>query len=95
MMIVSALLTVALATSDAEPPVTTGLDAFTRDASARLLEGRGLPADYRRQLLTMSPTDRLQAIIFLRRSGLLSGDIWLLEDVLRPSGISGPNEIAE
>lgn len=94
-MIVPALLTVAVATSDTGAFAPTGLEAFTNDASVMLLEGRGLPADYRHRLRTMSPGDRLQAIIFLRRSGLLSGDIWTLEDILRPQEIPMSDEVAE
>lgn len=94
-MIVAALLTVAVAASDTDALATRGLEEFTRDTSVMLLEGRGLPADYRHRLLAMSPSDRLQAIIFLRRSGLLTGDLWTLEDVLRPPEIPVSDEVAE
>lgn len=93
-MIVPALLTVAVATSGTGAPAPTELEAFTSDASAMLLEGRELPADYRHRLRAMSPGDRLQAIVFLRRSGLLSGDLWSLEDILRPPEIHSPENPA-
>ena len=83
-MIIPALLTVAISSVDAGASETPTLDSFTADIGVMILDGRDLPRDYRSRLLKMSPADRLQAIIFLRRSGLLKGDIWDLEDILRP-----------
>ena len=83
-MIVPALLIVAVSSADAGASATPNFDSFTADMSAMILDGRDLAPDYRHLLMEMSPTDRLQAIIFLRRSGLLKGGIWSMEDVLRP-----------
>jgi hypothetical protein len=59
--------------------------SFVEDASGWLLEGRSLPRDYRLRLLAMSPADRIRAITYLRRTGLLTGAPWPVPDLLRPS----------
>lgn len=84
-MFAPALLASAIASSEPAASATTKLGDFTARASVMLLEGTGLPSNYRDELMTLPPSDRLQAIIFLRRSGLLQGDLWSLEDVLRPA----------
>lgn len=84
-MLFPALLTAALAASPDIAPASPELSAFTEEASAWLLEGEPLPRDYRLRLMRMHPADRLQAIVFLRRSGLLRGDVWRLEEVLAPA----------
>ena len=33
----------------------------------------------------MEPSVRLQALVFLRRAGLLTADPWPLEDILKPA----------
>lgn len=83
-MLIPALLAAATASAviDGLPPEVAG---FAQEASGWLLEGRDLPRDYRLRLLQMSPADRLQALIFLRRAGLLTGQSWPLADILRPS----------
>lgn len=60
------------------------LAAFQRQAERTLLSGERLPPDYRQQLLAMPPEDRIEAIIFLRRIGLLTGKSWRIDDMLRP-----------
>lgn len=48
------------------------LDLFISDATDRLLNGEMMPSDYKQRILALAdPADRLQAIIFLRRAGLL------------------------
>lgn len=84
-MLIPALLTVAATALPDASETSPEASAFMEEASAWLLEGKGLPRDYRSLLQQMDPADRLQAIVFLRRSGLLTGDIWALEDVLRPA----------
>ncbi|MDO5648395.1 hypothetical protein [Paracoccus sp. (in: a-proteobacteria)] len=59
------------------------LTAFTNDATEWLLAGESLPRDYRLRLLAMDPADRIQAIVFLRRAGLLTDRAWPLDDLLR------------
>lgn len=68
--------------SDALLP-SAALADYTKMASALVLDGQDLPKDYREHLLALSPADRVQAIAFLRRAGLLSDDHWTLADLLR------------
>ncbi|MBK4214999.1 hypothetical protein JJJ17_03565 [Paracoccus caeni] len=58
--------------------------AFAEEAGQWLLQGQPLPRDYRARLMRMPPDARLETLIFLRRTGLLRGDIWTLEQILRP-----------
>ncbi|MFV0386984.1 hypothetical protein [Paracoccus sp. (in: a-proteobacteria)] len=58
---------------------------YAEQASGWLLEGKNLPPDYRVRLRRMPPAERLQVLIFLRRSGLLVGQPWSLDDILRPA----------
>lgn len=66
---------------------------FRAEITAELLEGGALPADYRRQLMAMPPAERIEAIIFLRRAGLLTGRAWQITDLLSPA--AKPTETAE
>ncbi|TGN67263.1 hypothetical protein E4L95_05600 [Paracoccus liaowanqingii] len=63
----------------------TDAEQLARDASDWLLSGQGLPRDYRVLLLQMDSADRLLAIAYLRRVGLLTDRPWTVEDVLRPA----------
>lgn len=94
-MFVPAFLASAIASSEPARSATIALDDFTARASVMLLEGTQLPSDYRSELMALPPSERLQAIIFLRRSGLLQGDLWALEDVLRPATGPRADEAAE
>lgn len=85
-MIGATLLTVVLASAAVdEPPLLPDAAAFVRDATVWLLEGEPLPPDYRTRLLAMPPEARLQALVFLRRAGLLTATPWPLSDVLDPA----------
>lgn len=82
------ILVMAMALSDAAPteePLLPEAAALASQATEWLLAGEALPADYRLRLLAMRPEARLQAIVFLRRAGLLTGDGWALSDILGPS----------
>ena len=61
------------------------LEAFRASAETLLLEGGTLPPDYRGALREMSPADRIEAIIFLRRSGLMTDRPWTIGDLLAPA----------
>lgn len=61
--------------------------ALADEATAWLLEGEPLPPDYRTRLMAMSPEARLQALVFLRRAGLLTSDTWPLSDILDPAPV--------
>lgn len=80
----------AVAAAPGEPELPPAVAAIAAEASERLLAGESLPPDYRLRLLALPPAERLLAIIYLRRTGLLRGDPWPLEDVLRPAPVSAP-----
>lgn len=61
------------------------LIGFRNRAEMALMAGEALPADYRQQLLRMPPAERIEAIIYLRRIGLLTGRAWRVDDLLRPA----------
>lgn len=69
----------------ATPPLADQPGPFEAMASEWLLSGQGLPRDYRLRLMQMDSADRLQAIIYLRRIGLLTEHPWPLDDLLRPA----------
>lgn len=69
----------------AEPALLPDAAALADDATGWLLEGEALPPDYRARLMRMPPEARLQALVFLRRSGLLTSDAWALSDILDPA----------
>ncbi|MFI0396485.1 hypothetical protein [Paracoccus jiaweipingae] len=79
MSVVSAWLVAATLSA----PVS--LDQWRADMTAHLLDGGRLPPDYRHVLMTMPPAQRFQAIVYLRRSGLLTGAAWAIEDLLQPA----------
>mgnify|MGYP007017189117 CR=1 FL=1 len=72
-------------TAAADPALLPDAAALAEDATAWLLEGEPLPPDYRIRLMRMPPEARLQALVFLRRSGLLTSDAWALPDILDPA----------
>ncbi|WP_295044332.1 hypothetical protein [uncultured Paracoccus sp.] len=59
--------------------------ALADEATGWLLDGDSLPPDYRARLMAMPPEARLQALVFLRRAGLLTTEPWALSDILDPS----------
>ncbi|AUH33762.1 hypothetical protein [Paracoccus tegillarcae] len=59
------------------------LAQFQRQAEETLLAGETLAPDYRLQLLGMPPAERIEALIFLRRIGLLTGKSWRVGDMLQ------------
>ncbi|TBN48995.1 hypothetical protein EYF88_12860 [Paracoccus sediminis] len=86
MMVGTLILAVGLsATAAADLPLLPEAAALAADATGWLLEGKSLPPDYRVRLMAMPPEARLQALIFLRRSGLLTSDAWALPDILDPA----------
>ncbi|WP_265501942.1 hypothetical protein [Paracoccus beibuensis] len=63
----------------------TDFDRFAETASGWLLAGQGLPRDYRVTLMQMEAADRIRAIAYLRRLGLMTGRPWPIDDILRPA----------
>lgn len=74
---------IMLAASLAAAPA--GFEQFAADANGWLLSGQGLPRDYRVTLMQMDSADRISAIAYLRRIGLLNDTPWTLDDLLRPA----------
>lgn len=80
---------IALSTS-AGVPLPPAVADFASRVDGWILAGEPLPVDYRLELLRMQPDDRLQALIYLRRSGLMGrADPWPLSDLLRPARQEG------
>ncbi|WP_103173433.1 hypothetical protein [Paracoccus sp. SY] len=87
-MIGAMVMVIALSGSaPAEPALLPDAAALADDATDWLLEGEALPPDYRARLMRMPPEARLQALVFLRRSGLLTSDAWALPDILDPAPV--------
>ncbi|MCF3972681.1 hypothetical protein [Paracoccus salsus] len=84
-MLTPALFALAAGVGEAVTPLPADIAAYAEEATGWLLEGETLPRDYRIRLLRMQPSARLQAIVFLRRIGLLTADPWTLEDILKPA----------
>ncbi|MDP5308569.1 hypothetical protein [Paracoccus spongiarum] len=84
MMLVPALFALTSSLAQAALPMPAELSDFAGEASGWLLAGERLPPDYRVRLLQMEPAARLQAIVYLRRIGLLTDPSWGLDDVLKP-----------
>ncbi|MDS9466944.1 hypothetical protein RGQ15_05045 [Paracoccus sp. MBLB3053] len=92
---IGALLISASLTVTAASPASGNEDAaaaFIKDATGWLLNGDDLPEGLDARLQALEPSERLRAIIFLRRSGLYSGTGWTIERVLAPalSSETGP-----
>ena len=75
----------ALAVS-ALPVAAAPQDDFFARATGWVLAGETLPPDYLQQPAAMPPDDRLTAVVFLRRSGLLDGAPTMLAP---PTGDAG------
>ena len=65
-----AILALALAATDARAGQK---DRFIAEMTERLLAGREAPKDLETRLLALEPAERFEAVVFLRRSGLLRG----------------------
>lgn len=91
MLIATLVMAAGLSQSDVAAPETP-LGLFIAEAQTWLLHARPLPPDTRLRLLRMRPEDRLQAIVFLRRAGLLTGAVWPVEDLLRPAIDTGAGD---
>lgn len=79
-MIAVFLLSGALA---AEPAPTR--DVLMRDATEWLLNGEDLPRDIDERLMRLTPSDRIEVLVFLRRSGMMIGPGWSADRLLAPA----------
>jgi hypothetical protein len=82
------LMSAALAagTPQVTPPTRDGLIA---EATDLLLNGEPLPSDLDSRLMQLSPADRIEVLVFLRRSGLLTGPGWTIDRLLAPQNDGG------
>lgn len=71
------------------PGVSTEAEMFIADAQDRLLAGEALPGDFRIRLSRLGPADRYAVVIWLRRSGLLTGPEIPLAEMLAPPAHMG------
>lgn len=70
-----------------DPALLPDAAALAEEATGWLLDGEPLPPDYRARLMAMPPEARLQALVYLRRAGLLTAQPWALSDVLDPAPV--------
>lgn len=84
-MLTMAFLVVAANAGEPTASLPPEIAGYAQEASELLLAGETLPRDYRVRLMGMEPSVRLQALVFLRRAGLLTADPWPLEDILKPA----------
>ena len=78
-MLAAALLTAALSAGDAPVDLTS----VTREIDALVLTGQSLPPDFMLKLRRLPlPGDRMQALIYLLRAGLLGGPAVSLDDLV-------------
>lgn len=82
-MIAMLVLSTALAAASVDGTWTR--DAIIRDAKERLLNGETLPPDLDERLMRLPPADRIEVLIFLRRSGMMNGPGWTSERLLAPA----------
>ncbi len=64
---------------------------LARDATEWVLSGEDLPDDYLQRLAGLPPDERLLAIVFLRRAGLLTGAAMSVEALLAPAPPEDPD----
>ena len=83
-MMIAALMT-ALLISGASPEA----EAYVLRAQDLLLAGGRLPAGFRHDLAQFAPVDRYAMVIWLRRSGLLTGPEIPIEVMLAPIAETG------
>lgn len=62
----------AMSMALANEPVTTKSDILD-EMTRTLLDGRMAPGNIESRLMELSPSERFEVIMFLRRSGLLTG----------------------
>lgn len=82
-MIAALLIMTAMA---AEPPETAqaSRENLIREVTELLLSGGSLPADIDARLMAVAPVERIEVLIFLRRSGMMDGPGWTADRLLAP-----------
>lgn len=74
-----------------QPVAASPRDDFLREATAWLLNGDPMPSDVDHRLMQLEPSDRVEALVFLRRSGLWTTQAWPVERMLAPAVKAGRN----
>lgn len=82
---VMAMVIALSGSAPAEQALLPDAATLADEATGWLLDGEPLPPDYRARLMALPPEARLQALVFLRRAGLLTSDPWPLSDILDPA----------
>ena len=90
-MIAALVLSSALAAAPAEAGAITR-DGLIRDATERMLNGEALPRDLDERLMRLPPAERIEVMVFLRRSGMLVGPGWPADRLLLPAKPEGNSE---
>ncbi|RCW82868.1 hypothetical protein [Paracoccus lutimaris] len=83
-MIVHFLVSAALAGGLPQASVPPTRDGLIAEATDLLLNGEPLPPDLDARLMELSPADRIEVLIFLRRSGMLTDPVWTVDRLLAP-----------
>ena len=84
-MIVLLLMSAALAAGAPSGGVPPTRDGLIQEATDLLLSGEELPPDIDLRLMELAPAERIEVLIFLRRSGMLTGPGWTIDRLLAPS----------
>lgn len=87
-MIAALLVMAAVA---AEPPQGAPASSaeMIREVTEMLLNGESLPADIDARLMALPPAERIEVLIFLRRSGMMDGPGWTTDRLLAPVRTEG------
>ncbi len=83
-MIVQLLVSAALAGGMPQAAQAPTRDGLIAEATDLMLNGEQLPPDLDVRLMQLAPADRIEVLIFLRRSGMLTGPSWTIDQLLAP-----------
>ncbi|MBD9526600.1 hypothetical protein [Paracoccus sp. PAR01] len=89
-MIAALTLAAIIAATDAAAGLSVQQDSATAliaDARGWLLSGEPLPKDMALRLQRLDPAARITVLVFLRRSGLMTGPGWSAEQILSPPDV--------
>ena len=84
-MIVQLLVSAALAGGMPQAAQAPTRDGLIAEATDLMLNGEQLPPDLDVRLMQLAPADRIEVLIFMRRSGMLTGPGWTIDQLLAPS----------
>ena len=84
-MIVQLLISAALAGGALPGSAAPTRDGLIQEATDLLLSGEALPPDMELRLMALPPAERIEVLIFMRRSGMLTTPGWTIDRLLAPS----------